>query len=260
MRKKVKNLENFLKCKYSTESILSFLNDYNKNCEKSSEDIKSAFKMLKSHEKVVVCDEKPFEISSWRDSSLFDQHMIQSARNLIKNFMIFGCFIRILFWLIEFIINNVFQFKRLFGKAFVVPLLKPKKFAYQKPVFYNGNHTKFIFFFENLQILLIFLSNWFSFYANKEIVPYPVYGSFFDYEFELGIVINKKIRNLSVAQIQSDPSIIAGFAIVNDFSERSLQLDEIMNGRLGLHKCKNCANAISKFIFFFFGKILSFCS
>ena len=150
--KSVRLLLPHLNNKYSnnTEDILSFLKEYNQHHE--NEDLQVAQdKFFDSSNyqlstfKVCV-DAKPFQIASWRDSSLFPRHMIQSARNLIKNNFPMGFLIKFMFFMLEWIMNNVFQWKLIFGEPFVAPFVKPKKFYYQKPIFYNGNHNKSNFY------------------------------------------------------------------------------------------------------------------
>ena len=87
-----------------------------------------------------------------------------------------------------------------------------------------------VFYFSNAQCLV----------RDEANVSAPQGCSELDYELELGIVIGKPGRNIAVEDAWDH---IAGFTIVNDFSARDLQRNEMAVG-LGPSKGKDFATAI----------------
>jgi fumarylacetoacetate (FAA) hydrolase len=76
---------------------------------------------------------------------------------------------------------------------------------YEYPVFYFGNHL--------------------SVTGPGEIVCMPDHFEKLDYELEVGIVISKKGRNIKASEADE---YIAGLMILNDFSARTLQMEEML--------------------------------
>ena len=95
---------------------------------------------------------------------------------------------------------------------------------YKMPVYYKGNHRTIVG-------------------PNDEIL-WPHYTRKMDYELELACVIGKEGRNISV---EDAPAYIAGYAILNDFSARDIQKDEMMC-RLGPAKGKDFASALGPWL------------
>jgi 2-keto-4-pentenoate hydratase/2-oxohepta-3-ene-1,7-dioic acid hydratase in catechol pathway len=91
---------------------------------------------------------------------------------------------------------------------------------YKAPVYYKGNHRTIIGPDENL--------------------PWPLETTKLDYELELACVIGR--RGQDVAE-QAAPAYIAGYTIMNDFSARDVQFQE-MACRLGPAKGKDFGTAI----------------
>jgi 2-keto-4-pentenoate hydratase/2-oxohepta-3-ene-1,7-dioic acid hydratase in catechol pathway len=91
---------------------------------------------------------------------------------------------------------------------------------YKAPVYYKGNHRTII--------------------GPEEDLPWPLNTTKLDYELELACVIGRQGRDISE---QEAPAYIAGYTIMNDFSARDIQFEE-MACRLGPAKGKDFATAI----------------
>ncbi len=91
---------------------------------------------------------------------------------------------------------------------------------YKAPVYYKGNHRTII--------------------GSDEDLPWPLETTKLDYELELACVIGRKGRDIPE---QDAAEYIAGYTIMNDFSARDVQFQE-MACRLGPAKGKDFATAI----------------
>jgi 2-keto-4-pentenoate hydratase/2-oxohepta-3-ene-1,7-dioic acid hydratase in catechol pathway len=91
---------------------------------------------------------------------------------------------------------------------------------YKAPVYYKGNHRTIIGPDENL--------------------PWPLETTKLDYELELACVIGRRGRDVAE---QAAPAYIAGYTIMDDFSARDVQFQE-MACRLGPAKGKDFGTAI----------------
>ncbi len=91
---------------------------------------------------------------------------------------------------------------------------------YKAPVYYKGNHRTII--------------------GPDEELPWPLETAKLDYELELACVIGRQGRDIPE---QAAPDYIAGYTIMNDFSARDVQFQE-MACRLGPAKGKDFATAI----------------
>ena len=91
---------------------------------------------------------------------------------------------------------------------------------YKAPVYYKGNHRTIIGSGENL--------------------PWPLDTTKLDYELELACVIGRQGRDIAEREAQD---YIAGYTIMNDFSARDIQFQE-MACRLGPAKGKDFATAL----------------
>lgn len=91
---------------------------------------------------------------------------------------------------------------------------------YKVPVYYKGNHRTII--------------------GPDEDLPWPLETTKLDYELELACVIGRKGRDVPE---RDAPGYIAGYTIMNDFSARDVQFQE-MACRLGPAKGKDFATAI----------------
>lgn len=98
------------------------------------------------------------------------------------------------------------------------------KLWFELPVYYKGNHRTLI--------------------GPDANVYWPSFTEKFDYELELCCIIGKTGMNISVEEAHE---YIAGYAIMNDFSARDIQMQE-MSLRLGPSKGKDFATAVGPWI------------
>ena len=149
----------------------------------------------------------PFQPRSFRDYSLWEKHMIDAARGIVRRFM-------------PQMRGVLTLYESLTGRPF--PKLKPKKMFYQVPVYYMGNHL--------------------NVYGEGDTIPWPPYSRALDYELELGVIIARTGRNLTP---EEGEAAIGGFVVLNDFSARDMQAREFAEGVFGpVVKAKNFANAL----------------
>lgn len=87
---------------------------------------------------------------------------------------------------------------------------------------------------------VFYFSNINSFYGHDEKVPRPSYTERLDYELEVACVIGKGGVNIPAAEAGDH---IAGYTILNDWSARDIQLQEMAVG-LGPAKGKDFANSL----------------
>lgn len=91
---------------------------------------------------------------------------------------------------------------------------------YKAPVYYKGNHRTII--------------------GPDQDLPWPLETTKLDYELELACIIGRKGRDIAESDAEQ---YIAGYTIMNDFSARDIQFQE-MACRLGPAKGKDFATAI----------------
>jgi 2-keto-4-pentenoate hydratase/2-oxohepta-3-ene-1,7-dioic acid hydratase in catechol pathway len=91
---------------------------------------------------------------------------------------------------------------------------------YKAPVYYKGNHRTII--------------------GPDEDLPWPLETTKLDYELELACVIGRKGKDIAEREAED---YIAGYTIMNDFSARDVQFQE-MACRLGPAKGKDFATAL----------------
>ncbi len=151
----------------------------------------------------------PFEPRSFRDFMLYERHAIDAARGFVRSFK-------------SHLLPIVSGFESITGKEF--PALKPKALWHREPIYYFGNHLNFL--------------------NDGDDVPMPSYTKALDYELELGFVLARGLYNASSDQAEA---AIGGFFVLNDFSARDVQLDEMRSG-FGPQKSKHFANAMSSIV------------
>ena len=151
----------------------------------------------------------PFEPRSYRDFMLFERHAVDAARGFVKRFM-------------PKLMPVVSGYEALTGKDF--PKLRPKPLWYREPIYYMGNHLAFV--------------------TDGADIAMPSYTTALDYELELGFVLAQGLLNASAEDAET---AIGGFVVLNDFSARDVQLDE-MNSGFGPQKAKHFASAISNVV------------
>lgn len=176
--------------------------------DKSVADIQQNNTLL-TYNPIEYQDLLPFQPKAYRDFMLYEKHAIDAARGFVKKYM-------------PKLVPIVNLFEKITGKTF--PLLKPSKRYYQYPIYYMGNHLNFITHDQNISI--------------------PEYTKELDYELEIAAIITKPLKNATTEEVSN---AIGGFVILNDFSARDVQLDEIKSG-FGPMKAKNFGNAISSIV------------
>lgn len=148
----------------------------------------------------------PFQPRSFRDCSLYERHWVQASRGYVRRFMpLAGVFTG--------------AFERLTGRAF--PAFRPHPLAVRQPVYYFGNHLSFV--------------------PSGTPMRAPRFTQALDYELELGAVLRKPLHN---ATPEEALDAIGGFVVVNDWSARDIQREEMGTG-LGPQKCKHFCSAMS---------------
>jgi 2-keto-4-pentenoate hydratase/2-oxohepta-3-ene-1,7-dioic acid hydratase in catechol pathway len=151
----------------------------------------------------------PFEPRSFRDFMLYERHAIDAARGFVRRFMPrFAPIIR--------------TYEALTNRDF--PKLKPKPLWYHQPIYYMGNHLAFV--------------------TDGADVAIPSYTQALDYELELGFVLSQSLFN---ASSEEGENAIGGFVVLNDFSARDVQLEEMSSG-FGPQKAKHFASSISNVV------------
>jgi 2-keto-4-pentenoate hydratase/2-oxohepta-3-ene-1,7-dioic acid hydratase in catechol pathway len=148
----------------------------------------------------------PFAPRSFRDFMLYEQHAVDAARGFVRRFLP-GT------WPV------VRAYERLLGAPF--PLLTPHRLWYRQPIYYMGNHLAFV--------------------TDGDDVAIPSYTSALDYELELGFVLSRGLLDASPEEAEA---AIGGFVVVNDFSARDVQREEMRSG-FGPQKSKHFRNAMS---------------
>ena len=148
----------------------------------------------------------PVRPRSFRDFMLYEKHAINAARGMVRRLM-----------------PGVFPvtqaFEMVTGRPF--PKFKPHKLWYRQPIYYLGNHMTII--------------------ADGDAMPWPVYTDLLDYELEIGAILAHPLRN---ANADGAAAAIGGFVVLNDFSARDVQIDEMQSG-FGPQKSKHFGSAIS---------------
>jgi len=91
-----------------------------------------------------------------------------------------------------------------------------------------------VFYFSNAQSIV----------AHEEEISAPTHGKWLDYELEIGAVIGSECRDVPAEKARS---VIAGYTIINDWSLRDLQREEVKVG-LGPAKGKDFATSMGPFL------------
>lgn len=151
----------------------------------------------------------PFAPRSFRDFMLYERHAIDAARGFARLYL-------------PRVWPVVRAWEALLGPPF--PLLKPHALWYRQPIYYMGNHLAFA--------------------ADGDDIAIPSYSRALDYELELGFVLRRGLFNASPGDAEA---AIGGFAVVNDFSARDVQRDEMRSG-FGPQKSKHFRNALSSVV------------
>ncbi len=149
----------------------------------------------------------PFQPLSFRDFMLFERHAIDAARGWARRFA-----------------PRPFRLARLYehltGRDF--PAFKPAPLYYRQPIYYMGNALSFV--------------------PSGAPVAAPSYSCALDYELELGFLLARPLFN---AMPQEAEDAIGAFVVLNDFSARDVQRDEMRSG-FGPQKAKHFLNSLSE--------------
>jgi len=94
------------------------------------------------------------------------------------------------------------------------------------------------------ELPVFYYSGTYAMLGHREALPAPAHGSWLDYELEVGCVIGREGRDIPVDQAERH---IAGYTIVNDWSLRDVQRQEMMV-ELGPAKGKDFATSIGPFL------------
>lgn len=150
----------------------------------------------------------PFEPRSMRAFSLWPSHYEGSARMLVKRF--FPKPVQAL----------AGGFERVTRRTF--PPFKPKASFFETPAFYLGNHTAML--------------------ADGEEMPWPSHSGYLDFELELAFVLACPLADATPAEARE---AIGGWFVLNDWSARDVQAEEVRHGVFGpAVKSKTFANSI----------------
>ncbi|MFK8052153.1 MAG: fumarylacetoacetate hydrolase family protein [Woeseiaceae bacterium] len=148
----------------------------------------------------------PFVPASFRDFMLYEKHVIDASRGFVKRFM-------------PRMLPITHFIERLTGKPF--RKFRPHALWYQQPIYYLSNHL-------NIGI-------------SGDDIAWPSYTKALDYELEIGAMISKPLFN---ATPEEAIAAIGGFVVLNDFSARDIQRDEMDSG-FGPQKAKHFVSTIS---------------
>lgn len=137
----------------------------------------------------------PFRPRSMRAFMLWERHVIDSSRMLVKNFYPARA------------ARVVLGFERLTGKPF--PKLKPNARFRETPTFYVANHTSIL--------------------ADGEDMWWPSHTRFLDFELELACVLAKPLVD---ATPEEALDAVGGWFVLNDWSARDVQADDARRQRV----------------------------
>jgi 2-keto-4-pentenoate hydratase/2-oxohepta-3-ene-1,7-dioic acid hydratase in catechol pathway len=149
----------------------------------------------------------PFQPRSMRAFMLWEAHVIQSSRMLVKHFFPNPA------WRV------VSTFEKT-GRTF--PKLKPNRRFWDTPTFYVANHTMVL--------------------ADGQDMWWPSHTEYLDFELELACVLRAP---LSDATPEEARAAVGGWFVLNDWSARDVQADDARHNVFGpVIKSKTFANSI----------------
>jgi 2-keto-4-pentenoate hydratase/2-oxohepta-3-ene-1,7-dioic acid hydratase in catechol pathway len=150
----------------------------------------------------------PFAPRSMRAFMLWEPHVIQSSRMLVKRFFPAP------------MSRFVAAFERVTGKTF--PKLAPNQRFYDAPTFYVANHGAVI--------------------GDGDPMWWPKHTKWLDFELELAFVLAKPLAD---ATPDEAAEAIGGWFVLNDWSARDVQADDARHNIFGpVVKAKTFANSI----------------
>jgi 2-keto-4-pentenoate hydratase/2-oxohepta-3-ene-1,7-dioic acid hydratase in catechol pathway len=149
----------------------------------------------------------PFQPASFRDFMLYEKHVLDASRGLIRRFHPGQ------YRLVETV-------EALTRRTF--PLLKPKALFYTLPIYYMSNAMTFV--------------------PSGTPIVAPSYTRALDYELEIGFVLARGLFNATPAEALD---AIGAFVVLNDFSARDVQRAEMDSG-FGPQKAKHFISSLSE--------------
>lgn len=149
----------------------------------------------------------PFQPLSFRDFMLYEQHVLNASRGLVRRFHP-GQY------------RLVKTVETLTRRTF--PLLKPKPLFYAQPMYYMSNAMTFV--------------------PSGTPIAAPSYSQALDYELEIGFVLARGLFNATPAEALD---AIGAFVVLNDWSARDVQRAEMDSG-FGPQKAKHFASSLSE--------------
>jgi 2-keto-4-pentenoate hydratase/2-oxohepta-3-ene-1,7-dioic acid hydratase in catechol pathway len=150
----------------------------------------------------------PFRPRSIRAFMLWERHVIDSSRILVKDFFPAPA------------ATVILGFERLTGRPF--PKLKPNDRFREAPTFYVANHTATL--------------------ADGQDMWWPSHTRYLDFELELACVLAKPLAD---ATPEEAVDAVGGWFILNDWSARDVQADDARRNIFGpVIKAKTFANSI----------------
>jgi 2-keto-4-pentenoate hydratase/2-oxohepta-3-ene-1,7-dioic acid hydratase in catechol pathway len=148
----------------------------------------------------------PFAPVSFRDFLLSEQHNIDASRGMLQRFY-----------------PDTLRLTRAVERTTrrTYPGFKPKKLFYRRPIYYFGNAMTIV--------------------PSGTPIAFPSYSRGLDFELELAWVLKAPLYNASATEALD---AIGGFVLLNDFSARDVQRDEMGSG-LGPQKAKHFISSMS---------------
>lgn len=149
----------------------------------------------------------PFQPLSFRDFMLYEDHVVNASRGLVRRFH-----------------PGLHKVTRVFEGVTkrTFPLFRPKPLWYREPVYYMSNHVTFL--------------------PSGTPMAFPGYSKALDFELELGFVLKHRLRDATPA---AATAAIGAFVLVNDFSARDVQRPEMSSG-FGPQASKHFASSLSE--------------
>lgn len=149
----------------------------------------------------------PFQPASFRDFMLYEHHVVDASRGLVRRFHPMQA-------------KAVAAVEAITRRTF--PLLRPKPLFYAQPMYYMSNALTFV--------------------PSGTAIAAPSYSRALDYELEIGFVL---ARTLFDATPDEALDAIGAFVVLNDFSARDVQRTEMASG-FGPQKSKHFAISLSE--------------
>ncbi|AHH20044.1 fumarylacetoacetate hydrolase domain-containing protein [Nocardia nova SH22a] len=144
--------------------------------------------------------------ASFRDFMVFEKHAIDAARGLARRFM-------------PAVYPVARIFERVTGGTF--PPFRPHSLWYRQPIYYMSNALTII--------------------PSGVPVCAPAYTEALDFELELGVVLERPLRDASAEEAAA---AIGAVVVINDFSARDVQFAEMRSG-FGPQRAKHFATSMS---------------